>query len=261
MRPFQSKPDDAHNRVQRAHRPEDESHNRACSPSTGRGATPSVVSSAFADEADPNEGVQPVDKFEDAVGRNHDDGIHRDPPSDAVLHPLGTQLLRLCESIERLTSAVATHNELTPVLASLSDRCRQLTERSYEREYLQPIFSALIDIVARRSDLAERMKALAELPAIANQPEISLHLRMLADVNTADRVDIENLIARFGVEAYQAESARFDPETQQSSGSIETNDSSRHGSIAERVCPGYRRNGDIVRRERVRVYRSLTQRA
>jgi hypothetical protein len=262
MGSFRSQPDHTpSNPARGTHVPHEEHRTRAFGWRAGRDDAPAGVSAVTVDGDNTKASVGRPDKSDVGGRSSHVEDAQPEQPLAATLYTLGAHILELRESIGRLASAMAAQNELAPALASLSDRCAHFTERSYEREYLQPIFSALIDIVARRSNLADRMKALAELPAIANQPEIALHLRMLADVNTADRVDIENLLASLGVEAYQTESDRFDPSAQQAKGSIETGDASLHGRIAERLCPGYRRHGEIIRHERVRIYRLVTSKA
>jgi molecular chaperone GrpE len=68
------------------------------------------------------------------------------------------------------------------------------------------------------------------------------------------RLEILDVLARYGVHRMPDERGRFDPGEQEAVGTVETDDESRRGTVAMVVRHGYRMGEQLLRPQRVRVY-------
>lgn len=140
------------------------------------------------------------------------------------------------------------------ILADLQKEYQGLRERFHEREVLLPIVRGLIGIADRcHNENAEMRKTLEDL-----QGRLSLKVLTIVDhllrARDADRVEIEDLLARYGVETYRYSGDQFDARHQKCVAKRPTPQASRYQKIAARLLPGYRHNGTIIRPEYVAVY-------
>lgn len=140
------------------------------------------------------------------------------------------------------------------VLSDLRDRHSVLYERHHEREVLRPLFLAVVGILDRCGETTANLeKWLARHAGKSSTPAYKATRRLL-DARRADQAELEGLLAGFGVESFQQERDEFDPSTQKAVRRVETDAEQLHGTIAERLRPGYRRSDLIVRQEYVSVH-------
>ena len=156
------------------------------------------------------------------------------------------QLTTICNEMERLKNDERILNEM-------HKRCQELTERHYEREVLGPVFLTLIGLADRSRQQINRYRQLKKKFTKGNDIGIRA-LNNLIDARTADRVEIESLLANFGVEPYEHEDFEFDSTRQKCIARVPSNDPQNSGRIAQRQLPGYRRDSKIIRQEYVSVY-------
>ena len=69
--------------------------------------------------------------------------------------------------------------------------------------------------------------------------------------------ELLDILYRQGIEPYQDDNTELDSHRQTNVQTVITEDSGRHRSIAEHVADGYEKNGRVLRKERVRVYRAV----
>lgn len=140
------------------------------------------------------------------------------------------------------------------ILTELQARYQELSEGFYEREVLIPVALALIGIADRCMQGSEKAAELAKSEAAAKNQSAFRALRHIQQAREADRVEIVNQLANFGVETFQIPDDVFDPTCQSCVSRVPNIDTNVHGRIANRISPGYRRNGRIIRHECVAVY-------
>ena len=140
------------------------------------------------------------------------------------------------------------------VLSEMHDRTRKLAEKFHEREVLLPVFNVLIGIADRGRHLTERARQkLSKMNGPANHP-MRLAIKHIVEARDADRLEIENLLAVFGVEPFENPGDRFDPSCQKCIKRAPCDQSRLDQKLAQRLLPGYRRHGQIIRQEGVAVY-------
>ena len=188
---------------------------------------------------------------------------------DKARHDLPEELASLHAEVSRvLSETAAIRVELSAlreefahsrtenrVLTDLSDRCRKFTERFYEREVLGPILLVLMTIADRARQEIARLQRLMNDRGTRPKLEITLGLQHLIDARRADLIQIEDILASYGAERYQYPGEAFDPRRQECRKLILCQSTESHGHVAHRLSPGYRRNGEILRPERVTVYK------
>ena len=197
-------------------------------------------------------------------GRPHDP---HEPPSGAsmcrtegALQALIDQIAVLGERIhaadERHESAITALGQLRTedrLLTEMHDQCRALQERFHEREVLMPIFRSLIGIADRCLSGAANMRATLEAQS-GLELDVVLAVRHVIEAREADRIELEALLATFGVEPYRHEGDRFTASLQKCVRRVSTSRQERHETIAARPLPGYRRHGTVIRPECVEVH-------
>ncbi len=166
---------------------------------------------------------------------------------DGKLDALGDRLTEVASEIARLKTD-------DRVLTEMHERTRTLSEEFHEREVLTPILLALIGIADRSRQQVDEITRVAKSRGDSGCQSGLIALRRIADARTADRIEIENLLANFGVERFEHTGEGFEPEVHRCLERIETPDADVAGQIARRVLPGYRRGGRMIRQECVAVY-------
>jgi len=140
------------------------------------------------------------------------------------------------------------------VLTDMSVQCRELREQHYERNVLIPVFLALIGIADRCRQTAERLRGLLEKHADSPTPSVLQAMRHILEARNADRIDVENLLADYGVEPFVHAGDAFDPTVQKCIRREPCENNAFDGHIAEGLLPGYRRFDKVIRQEYVSVY-------
>ena len=140
------------------------------------------------------------------------------------------------------------------VLTQMSDKCREMGEQHHEREFLNPVFLALIGIADRcRQDMDFFRKLIEEHEGSKNQSAVKA-IRQLLNFRNADMIELNTLLQNYGVESFEHTGEKFDPATQKCIKRVTTAKSVYHGCITARQMPGYRRYGKVLRQELVDVY-------
>jgi hypothetical protein len=157
------------------------------------------------------------------------------------------KLSELCDQSRRLA-------DQDGLLAEMHKQCRAAGERVFEREVLDPVAMTLISIAGRCRQQVAKMQSLLETHARSSNKAALLAIRRILEARTADRIEVEAVLANYGIEPYEGPDNDFDPSTQKCISRQEREDASLHGRVAQRLLPGYRRNGRILRPEYVSVY-------
>ena len=170
------------------------------------------------------------------------------------LKPLADGLGACIAKIDQLSQEIQRVKMDDRVLTDLSERCRQLSERHHEREFLNPMFLALIGIADRCRRQTASLEELWEKHTNAANKTALAAIRHILDARDADRIEIESLLANYGVESFEHLEDRFDPAFHKVVRRVKCSDPSLHGRVAQRMQPGYRRHGKVLREEYVSVY-------
>lgn len=205
--------------------------------------------------ADAQRASGPLQSFLDFAETN---GTQHDKSSGASLRSEVRSLQKEISDLKEATKGAITELQRLKtadrVLADMHARCKELGERFHEREVLNPTFRGLILIADRcRQDVRRISGTLVRIRETRNHRAVSA-LRHLLAARNADQVEIENLLAHYGVETYEHPQGKFDPSVQKCVSRIEGLNGAMAGHIAERLLPGYQRNGSVIRAEYVSVY-------
>ena len=71
------------------------------------------------------------------------------------------------------------------------------------------------------------------------------------------RQELLDILYRQSIEPYQEKSEELDSHRQTNVQTVNTEEPEKHRKIAERVADGYEKNGRVIRKERVKVYRAV----
>lgn len=159
----------------------------------------------------------------------------------------GQQLTSLARSVDELSAAER-------VIAELSDRCKELSEGFHEREVLLPVFNCLIGISDRCRQQIDRLYSLVSKYTDGGNSSAAKAVTYLLEARKADLIELDCLLANFGVETFESHQETFDPSVQKCVTRTETKDTQLHNRLAARLLPGYRRADRIIRQEYVNVY-------
>ena len=140
------------------------------------------------------------------------------------------------------------------VLTEMHDRCRDLGEQYYQREVLGPLFRCVIGIADRCRQQADTLKGLLKKHVARDNKTAMQAIQYLLDARQADYIEIESLLANYGVEPFENPDIKFDPTTQKCISRIETPEVDLVEKVSQRLLPGYRRDKKIIRKEYVKVY-------
>ena len=181
------------------------------------------------------------------VPRTLEDLMAADDQQNRELMEIRKELTALRSELPRL----ATREQ---ILADLHNRHQALADRFHEREVLIPIVRQLIGIADRCRQNEEAL--VAHLAKAADDGRLlrSRYLEFLLESRRADRIEIENILANFAVEPFEAPEEVFNSALQTCVTRVPTSVPHLVGRIANRLRPGYRRNGQVVRPECVAVY-------
>ena len=164
------------------------------------------------------------------------------------------ELKRCTSRLEALSGDLQQLKTDKRIFTEMHDRNRSLTEQFHEHQVIMPVMYSLIGVADRCNELESMIEHNLKEQAESGKPQPMLPLEQILNARKADRIDIENTLANFGVEPFQNPSNRFDPASQQCMRRVEAPAPQLHGKIAGRLLPGYSRNGRVIRREQVDVY-------
>ncbi len=237
------------------------------------------------EERDNMKDEEPNPESPDAKGRSGSQGdeahslLHEEAPDDLdedieellseaeessrALRSLGSQVGQAIQGIESCRAEIQdihaqikglqTGEQTQQALNELSLRCQAYSEQSHEREVIQPICRRLIGVIDRISDKERRFAAVLENLGKGNTARLKL-LRSLQKDRHADRIEMESVLADFGVEPFEDIHRTFNAATQHCVASVPSGDSAQNNQIAQRVRPGYQRHSKVIRREYVTVF-------
>lgn len=163
------------------------------------------------------------------------------------LKPLAGQIAEVNGEIKRIKTEQR-------VLTEMHDRCRELGEQHYQREVLGPLFHCAIGIADRCRQQVNTLRGLLSKHTAKDNKTAMQAIRYLLDARQADHIEIESLLANYGVEPFENPDDKFDSSIQKCISRTETKDGSLAGNVSQRLLPGYRREERIIRQEYVSVY-------
>lgn len=203
--------------------------------------------------------------FDELFESSDDSPIHEPEETDGdvveAINALATQVssitvfsTSLDSKLAHIGSEVERIKMEERVITEMHERNRLLTEDYHEREVLSPIFLGLISIADRCEQLIQKVEWATRKHRKSSNPAGLAALQIIREARQADQIEIESYLAGLGVERFETASPVFDPDTQTCAKRINTIDPGRVNKIAERLLPGYRRSGKVIRQERVAVY-------
>jgi hypothetical protein len=154
----------------------------------------------------------------------------------------------------KLTECLAGQATQSAAVAQLAERNRQLEEHFFEQELLPAVVRPLIGAVDRAHDVHARMCRTLARHATLPGAYVCASCATVLEYLDLHVLDLHTSLTALGVDSFTLPDPRFDPLQQQCFGRVATWDVARVGTVAERIAPGYRRNGYVIRREQVRVY-------
>jgi molecular chaperone GrpE (heat shock protein) len=154
---------------------------------------------------------------------------------------------------DELLARLARLNELEVTNKALAEECRALHARDHEMNVLNPLFMMQIGLRDQLQGLKRSLLVNEQRPAHLTTRESLVREQTVRGIDSCITY-IENTLAHFGVHKYHTSARRFDPKTQIRGEDVCTKLPADHGLIADRLTPGYRRNGEILRPEVVRVF-------
>lgn len=104
------------------------------------------------------------------------------------------------------------------------------------------------------SDLIKLYDDVGKLSAGHQAGDSSEKAGQLLKLFAGFRDDLEDILARYGFQAFETETDDFDPKQQRALQSLVTNDANQHRKIAERVRKGFNYGQRIIRPELVLVH-------
>src|SRR3989339_424577 len=126
----------------------------------------------------------------------------------AKIAEIGTNLESCSEKLDSLVPEVKEIRASEKVIAELSARHKELNEQFYEREVLSPILFCLIAIADRcHQQIKELQKVLGKHAQSKNEAGITA-IKYLIDARKGDLVEIENILAKYGVESFKNSSQK-----------------------------------------------------
>ncbi len=81
--------------------------------------------------------------------------------------------------------------------------------------------------------------------------------KALQDKSVDLRQELLDILYRQGIEPYQDKTETLDSHRQTNVQTVITEEPEKHRTIAERLSDGYEKNGRVIRKERVKVYRAV----
>ena len=180
---------------------------------------------------------------------------------EPILEGLQEQLAELNSHVQHVRGQQATLSREVQQLGveqsvfnDTHEQYRQLREHLFEREILLPILLSLIGLADRCQQEITKLRTTLKILERNLNLDVVLAIRHVIGGREADLVEVETLLANHGVESFTSPSPVFDRQQQECVKPLPTKDRGRQQHIAVRVQPGYRRDGKIIRRERVNVF-------
>ncbi len=154
---------------------------------------------------------------------------------------LGRQTLRLLEEVRQRQDADRFHADL---VARLQEELEAHRQGQAER-LLLPLVTGVVRLHADAGRMLEALRR--------ESPERLTPARFLKWVEEF-RGDLELVLDHGGVTLYTEPGSAFNSHRQIAQRTLPTLDPTLAGQVAERLRPGFERNGRIVEKERVSVY-------
>jgi molecular chaperone GrpE len=174
------------------------------------------------------------------------EGERFDSPGDGGSQGcLGAKLLERLDRLTRLFEDKLAYDQfkevqITRLHAELQDYRSDLLARA-----VLPLINGTIRL---HDDLGKVIEAAQRSDWARIEPS-----RLLRALETFHE-DFEELLADHGVTTYRSPQEAFDPHRQRALRTIRTTEAQLVGRVAERLQPGFERNGSVVTKERVAVY-------
>ena len=170
-----------------------------------------------------------------------------------MLNRFRIELAGIVTRVAALQDEQSAQAQLRAVFMETAARNRQLEEQFYEHEVLGGISRMLIGLADCARDVRARLTRNVERDAILPVAEVCTSCASVLEYIDLHIVNIHTSLTTLGVESYTIPGPDFNPMFQRCVARVPVLEQRRHGEIASRVAPGYRRNGHVIRHEQVRV--------
>jgi hypothetical protein len=165
--------------------------------------------------------------------------------------------IRVEESLQTITSALCRIEVAVNQRSLLDDEVRRFRSKELRDDIQGPLFRGLIRLLDRIAEEKPRIEQIRALCRRTSYPEIGRVLQWIVDTRAADKADLRNVLAQFGVQRYRSKPGiTLDGARHERVEVIATTRVELYGRIARHRRYGYHRPDDdwVVRRERVDVY-------
>ena len=177
------------------------------------------------------------------------------PSNDATVapgHDADERLVRAVESgVDRILQAFDEKLRYDASKQEIIDRLHEELVGHRADLVGQAVRPFILGMIRHHGEIG-KLVAGVRAPSAAEMPS-----GKVCDLLESLQQDVEDVLAKNGVSAYRADaSERFDPVRQTVVGSaLPTDDEARSGTIAACLAPGFERDGRILVKARVSVYR------
>lgn len=138
------------------------------------------------------------------------------------------------------------------LLTHVHERLAHLEAEAHERLFVEPLARKAAPILRRLCEHIRQLdRAVGSLPEPVREHSAYYWARQAF---AAARVELEALLADFGIDVFVADGDGFDRSRQEAVERVSTSQPSRVGTIARRVAPGLRIGDRVVIAERVKVF-------
>jgi hypothetical protein len=175
----------------------------------------------------------------------------------AALSHTSDRVTRVEETLQTITSALCRIEVAVNQRSLLDDEVRRFRSKELRDDIQGPLFRGLIRLLDRIAEERPRIEQIRALCRRTTDPAVGRVLQWIVDTRAADKADLLNVLAQFGVQRYRSKPGiTLDGARHERVEVIATTRVELHGRIARHRRYGYHRPDDdwVVRRERVDVY-------
>jgi len=164
------------------------------------------------------------------------------PPWSAALDPVLDALRDLQQSFDdKLRYDEAREQIITQL--------HQEVQQYRQDLHLKILRKALTDMIDIHDEIGKTVRAFREKIAKGDSVAVDAVLRSVEGL----QVDVEDALARHGVEAFQTDGDQFDPKSHRALKTVPCEQEQDHGRIVERLRKGFAYEGKVLRPEVVTV--------
>lgn len=189
--------------------------------------------------------IEPADGDRSGPTRSADES--RSPSAlERQLRAIDARIIMLGREIERIGKVQISNQQLAA-------ECATLRQQLIDLEILAPMLRGLVGLADRARRDVTTMLDWKRGPGASSDSD-SDPFGLAIEARRSDRTEIEALLAMYGVQSFRNPSQRFEAHCQKCLERVLTRDPQKHGRIAQRMLPGYRRGAVVLRPEYVAVF-------